>query len=228
MENNELQKTTKSEMKNIKDFFKRYFIAGLLILLPLWLTIVVFMIVFDWSSNVSMSYTLPILKYFMRDKAWVYFSAKILSFFLTIIIICFVGFFATNLAGKKILKFFEDILLKVPAMGGLYAAFKKFISFFSGNNLGKDFQKVIFIPFPTKTSYCVAFSTGKRVINNQKYVTVFMPTTPNPTTGFLILVKEEDVIESDYTIEEGIQYIISAGIITPDNKIGLKNINNKA
>ncbi|MDD3730539.1 MAG: DUF502 domain-containing protein, partial [Endomicrobiaceae bacterium] len=172
--------------------------------------------------------TLPILKYFMRDKAWVYFSAKILSFFLTIIIICFVGFFATNLAGKKILKFFEDILLKVPAMGGLYAAFKKFISFFSGNNLGKDFQKVIFIPFPTKTSYCVAFSTGKRVINNQKYVTVFMPTTPNPTTGFLILVKEEDVIESDYTIEEGIQYIISAGIITPDNKIGLKNINNKA
>ncbi|MDD3064994.1 MAG: DUF502 domain-containing protein [Endomicrobiaceae bacterium] len=228
MENNELQKTTKSEMKNIKDFFKRYFIAGLLILLPLWLTIVVFMIVFDWTSNVSMSYTLPILKYFMRDKAWVYFSAKILSFFLTIIIICFVGFFATNLAGKKILKFFEDILLKVPAMGGLYAAFKKFISFFSGNNLGKDFQKVIFIPFPTKTSYCVAFSTGKRVINNQKYVTVFMPTTPNPTTGFLILVKEEDVIESDYTIEEGIQYIISAGIITPDNKIGLKNINNKA
>jgi uncharacterized membrane protein len=228
MENNELQKTTKSEMKNIKDFFKRYFIAGLLILLPLWLTIVVFMIVFDWTSNVSMSYTLPILKYFMRDKAWVYFSAKILSFFLTIIIICFVGFFATNLAGKKILKFFEDILLKVPAMGGLYAAFKKFISFFSGNNLGKDFQKVIFIPFPTKTSYCVAFSTGKRLINNQKYVTVFMPTTPNPTTGFLILVKEEDVIESDYTVEEGIQYIISAGIITPDNKIGLKNINNKA
>lgn len=228
MENNELQKTTKSEMKNIKDFFKRYFIAGLLILLPLWLTIVVFMIVFDWTSNVSMSYTLPILKYFMRDKAWVYFSAKILSFFLTIIIICFVGFFATNLAGKKILKFFEDILLKVPAMGGLYAAFKKFISFFSGNNLGKDFQKVIFIPFPTKTSYCVAFSTGKRLINNQKYVTVFMPTTPNPTTGFLILVKEEDVIESDYTVEEGIQYIISAGIITPENKIGLKNINNKA
>lgn len=228
MENNELQKTTKSEMKNIKDFFKRYFIAGLLILLPLWLTIIVFMIVFDWTSNVSMSYTLPILKYFMHDKTWVYFSAKILSFFLTIIIICFVGFFATNFAGRKLLKFFEDIVIKIPAVGGLYTAFKKFISFFSGNNLGKDFQKVIFIPFPTKTSYCVAFSTGKRLINNQKYVTVFMPTTPNPTTGFLILVKEEDVIESDYTVEEGIQYIISAGIITPENKIGLKNINNKA
>ena len=120
MENNELQKTTKSEIKNIKDFLKRYFIAGLLILLPLWLTIVVFMIVFDWTSNVSMSYTLPILKYFMRDKAWVYFSAKILSFFLTIIIICFVGFFATNFAGRKLLKFFEDIIIKIPAVGGLY------------------------------------------------------------------------------------------------------------
>jgi len=225
MENNELEKTSKSEMKNIKDFLKRYFITGLLIFLPLWLTVVVFMIVFDWTSDISMTYTLPILKYFIKDKTWIYLLAKFLSFFLTIIIICFVGFFATNLAGKKLFKFFEDIISKVPAIGGLYSAFKKFISFFSSENLGKDFQKVVFVPFPTKTSYCVAFSTGKRILNNQVYVTVFMPTTPNPTTGFLMLVKEEDVIESDYTIEEGIQYIMSAGIIIPENKKGLKDIN---
>ena len=225
MENDEMKKTSKSEIKNIRDFFKRYFIAGLLILLPLWLTIVVFMIVFDWTSGISMTYTLPVLKYFIKDKAWVHLLAKVVSFFLTIIIICLVGFFATNLAGKKLLKFFEDVLIKIPAVGSLYSAFKKFISFFSGDNMGKDFQKVIFVPFPTKTSYAVAFSTGKRTINNEKYVTVFMPTTPNPTTGFLMVVKEEDVIESDYTIEEGIQYIMSAGIIIPDNKIGVKKIN---
>ncbi len=223
-ENNGLEKTSQSEIKNIKDFFKRYFIAGLLILLPLWLTAVVFMIVFDWTSGISMTYTLPILKYFVHDKVWVHLLAKILSFCITIVIICFVGFFATNLAGKKLLKFFEDIIIKIPAVGGLYSAFKKFISFFSSDNLGKDFQKVIFVPFPTATSYCVAFSTGKRIVNGQVYVTVFMPTTPNPTTGFLMIVKEEDVVESDYTIEEGIQYIMSAGIICPENKTGLKDI----
>lgn len=218
-ENNELQKTSESEIKNIKDFLKRYFIAGLLILLPLWLTVVVFMIVFDWTSNVSMTYTLPILKYFVQDKVWIYFLAKILSFFLTIIIICFVGFFATKLAGKKLFKFFEDIFIKIPAVGGLYSAFKKFISFFSSDSVTKDFQKVIFIPFPNKECYCVAFATGGRVINNQKYTTAFMPTTPNPTTGFLILVKEEDVLDTDFTVEEAVAYIISGGILAPKDKI---------
>lgn len=227
MENNELQKTTKSEIKNIKDFLKRYFIAGLLILLPLWLTIVVFMIVFDWTSNVSMSYTLPILKYFMRDKAWVYFSAKILSFFLTIIIICFVGFFATNFAGRKLLKFFEDIIIKIPAIGGLYVAFKKFISFFSSDGMSKDFKRVVFIPYPNKDSYSVAFATGERIINDIKYITAFMPTTPNPTTGFLILVKEEDVIETDFTVEDSVAYIMSAGIISPKNKNCIKDSESK-
>ena len=105
-ENNGLQKTSQSEIRNIKDFLKRYFIAGLLILLPLWLTVVVFMIVFNWTSGISMTYTLPILKYFVHDKVWVHLLAKILSFCITIIIICFVGFFTTNLAGKKLLKFF--------------------------------------------------------------------------------------------------------------------------
>jgi len=227
MENKGSLRTSQTEIKNIKDFLKRYFVAGLLILLPLWLTVIVFTIVFNWTSSVSMSYTLPILKYFIHDKAWVYLAAKILSFFLTIIIICFVGFFATNIAGRKILKFFEEILVKIPVAGGLYIAFKKFISFFSSNGMNKDFKRVVFIPYPNKDSYSVAFATGEKVINNIKYITAFMPTTPNPTTGFLILVKEEDVIESDFTVEDSVAYIMSGGIISPKDKNCLTNLENK-
>ena len=226
-ENNGLQKTSKSEIKNIKDFIKKYFIAGLLMLLPLWLTVVVFMIVFDWTSDVSMTYTLPILKFFIHDRGWIYLLAKILSFFLTIIIICFVGFFATNFVGKRLFKFFEDIFIKIPAIGGLYSIFKKFISFFSNDSMTKDFQKVIFIPYPNKECYCVAFSTGVRFINNKKYVAAFMPTTPNPTTGFLILIKEEDVLDADFTVEEAVTYIMSGGILAPKDNGCQTNSENK-
>ena len=89
-----------------------------------------------------------------------------------------------------------------------------------------NFQKVVFIPFGNKDSYCMAFSTGEKVINGQTYVTTFMPTTPNPTTGFLMLIKKEQVIECDYGVEQAIQYIISAGIIQPDGQKSGENNGN--
>jgi uncharacterized membrane protein len=120
--------------------------------------------------------------------------------------------------------FFENLFIKLPLIGNIYSSLKKLFSFFSNDNdTTKNFQKVVFIPFPTKETYCVAFSTGEKIINGHKYITTFMPTTPNPTTGFLMLVKEEDVVECDYTVEDAIQYIISAGIVKPDKKIGERN-----
>ena len=144
---------------------------------------------------------------------------KKVSFFLTLIIICFVGYFTNKVLGRTIFKYFENIFIKLPFVGSIYLSLKKLFSFFSSSkDKGMNFQKVVFIPFPNKVSYCAAFSTGERIIDGQKYITTFMPTTPNPTTGFLMLIKESDVIESDYTVEEAIQYIISAGIIKPETK----------
>ena len=144
---------------------------------------------------------------------------KKVSFFLTLIIICFVGYFTNKVLGRTIFKYFENIFIKLPFVGSIYLSLKKLFSFFSSSkDKGMNFQKVVFIPFPNKGSYCAAFSTGERIIDGQKYITTFMPTTPNPTTGFLMLIKESDVIESDYTVEEAIQYIISAGIIKPETK----------
>ena len=205
----------------MKTFFKKYFVAGLLILLPLWLTYFVFMFIFEWTSSFSMPFFHPLLKHFTDDASWILFLAKVLSFFLTLLIICFAGFLATNFIGKKILKLFENVLEKIPAIGSIYSVFKKFTSFFSNGSMSKDFQKVVFVPFPNKNTYCVAFSTGKKVVNGKNFITVFMPTTPNPTTGFLLLIQEEDVIESEYSVEEGIQYIMSAGIISPNSATNL-------
>ncbi|MDD2523768.1 MAG: DUF502 domain-containing protein [Endomicrobiaceae bacterium] len=221
-ENDENSKIKQSEINVFKKFLKKYFVAGLFVILPLWLTFVVILIVFDWTSGFSMPYLLPIFKFFIADKSWVYVLAKISSFFLTILIISLVGFLTTKLIGKKLVSLIEDLFAKIPLFGSIYLSLKKLFSFFSNNDKSLNFQKVVFIPFPNKECYCVAFSTGEKIINNEKYISVFMPTTPNPTTGFLMLIKEKDIIESDYTVEEGIQYIISAGIISPVCKTGLK------
>ena len=214
-----------SSKKEKKSIVRKSFISGLLVILPVWLTIFIILILFRWISNLSMPILSPFLNIFTSDSQWVEVLAKIASFFLTLIIIFFVGFFTNIWFGKKLYNFFENLFIKLPLIGSIYSALKKLFSFFASNDdKTKNFQKVVFIPFPTKGTYCVAFSTGEKIIDGQKYISTFMPTTPNPTTGFLMLVKEEDIIESEYTVEEAIQYIISAGIVQPDMKqLGEKN-----
>ena len=212
--------------KEKKGILRKSFISGLLVILPVWLTIFIILILFKWISSFSMPILSPFLKLFTSDSEWVEVLAKIASFFLTLVIIFFIGFFTNIWFGKKLYNFFENLFIKIPLIGSIYSALKKLFSFFakSDDDTVQKFQKVVFIPFPTKETYCVAFSTGEKIINGQKYISTFMPTTPNPTTGFLMLVKEEDIIESEYTVEEAIQYIISAGIVQPDKKqLGEKN-----
>ena len=212
--------------KEKKSIVRKSFISGLLVILPVWLTIFIILILFRWISSLSMPILSPFLNIFTSDSQWVEVLAKIASFFLTLIIIFFVGFFTNIWFGKKLYNFFENLFIKLPLIGSIYSALKKLFSFFAkgDDDTTQKFQKVVFIPFPTKGTYCVAFSTGEKIINGQKYISTFMPTTPNPTTGFLMLVKEEDIIESEYTVEEAIQYIISAGIVQPDMKqLGEKN-----
>ena len=224
--NNLQSVATDNSKKEKKSIIRKSFISGLLVILPVWLTIFIILILFKWISSLSMPILSPFLKLFTSDSEWVEVLAKIASFFLTLIIIFFIGFFTNIWFGKKIYNFFENLFIKLPLIGSIYSSLKKLFSFFAkpDDDTTQKFQKVVFIPFPTKETYCVAFSTGEKVINGQKYITTFMPTTPNPTTGFLMLVKEEDVIESEYTVEEAIQYIISAGIVQPDKKeLGEKN-----
>ncbi|MBQ3835140.1 MAG: DUF502 domain-containing protein [Elusimicrobia bacterium] len=208
----------KNETKGPVNFFRQLFISGLLVILPLWLTVWVIAIIFKWISAFSMPILSPILNIFTSDSAWILVLAKIVSFFLTLIIICFVGYFTNKVLGRTIFRYFENVFIKLPFAGSIYLSLKKLFSFFSSKDTGMNFQKVVFIPFPNKDSYCAAFSTGEQIIDGEKYITTFMPTTPNPTTGFLMLIKAEDVVESNYTVEEAIQYIISAGIIKPETK----------
>jgi len=188
--------------------FKRHLVTGLIVIIPLWLTFFIVNILFNWISN----FTFPPLAYFISDKAWARMLAKAISFFVSIASICLLGFLTNKVLGKSILNFFERLINKVPLIGAVYSATKQFVNFLFGKDKNKSFKEVVFVPYPATGTYCVAFITGEQVVGDEKYICTFMPTTPNPTTGFLFLFRENDIIRTDYSIEQAFQFIMSIGV----------------
>jgi uncharacterized membrane protein len=200
---------------------KKYMIMGLIVIIPLWLMYFVIAILFKWVS----SFTLPIIKYFLIDNYWIQVVGKVSSFCLSLISIIILGFIANKAFGKKTLISIEKLIEKLPIFGTVHSAAKQFVNFIFGKDSKKSFKQVVFVPYPTKDVYSVAFLTGEQKVNNEKRICVFMPTTPNPTTGFLFLMKEEDIIYSNHSVEQAFQFIISVGVIEMDKnskKIQLK------
>ena len=207
-------KKTKSVKELLGVFLKRYLVTGLIIIIPLWLTFFIVIILFNWVS----SFTFPVISYFITDKPWVMTLTKIVSFFISIASICLLGFLTNKVLGKSVLNYFEKLIEKVPLVGTIYAAAKQFVNFLFGKDKANSFKEVVLVPYPNKDFYSVAFKTGEQFIKGEKYVCVFMPTTPNPTTGFLLLVKEKDIVYTNYTIDQAFQFIISIGVIGMNDK----------
>ncbi|MDR3256425.1 MAG: DUF502 domain-containing protein [Endomicrobium sp.] len=215
----------KQSKKSIKEklgiLIKTYLITGLVVIIPLWLTYFIVAILFKWVSG----FAFPIVYYFISDKYWVHVIARISSFFISIISIIILGFITNRVFGKSALNSIEKLIEKLPILGTVHSAAKQFVNFIFGNDSTKNFKKVIFVPYPNKGVYSVAFLTGNQIIKGEKYLCAFMPTTPNPTTGFLLLFKEEEIIYTEYTVEQAFQFIISVGVICMnknDKKIELK------
>ena len=200
--------------KKMGVLIKRHLVTGLIVIIPLWLTFFIVNILFNWISN----FTFPILTHFISDKTWAQMLAKAISFFVSIASICLLGFLTNKVLGRTILNFFEKLIKKVPLIGTIYMTVKQFVNFLFGNDKKKSFKEVVFVPYPNTDSYCVAFKTGEQFVGDEKYICVFMPTTPNPTTGFLFLFKEKDIIPTDYTVDQAFQFAISIGVIPMDDK----------
>ncbi|MDR1943110.1 MAG: DUF502 domain-containing protein [Endomicrobium sp.] len=207
--------------KKLNGSIKKYMIMGLIVIIPLWLMYFVIAILFKWVSG----FTLPVIKYFLVDNYWIQIVGKVSSFCLSLISIIILGFIANRAFGKKTLISIEKLIEKLPIFGTVHSAAKQFVNFIFGKDSKKSFKQVVFVPYPTKGVYSVAFLTGEQKVNNEKRICVFMPTTPNPTTGFLFLIKEEDIIYTNYSVEQAFQFIISVGVIEMDKnskKIQLK------
>lgn len=194
---------------------KRYFITGLLVLVPLLITVWVLATLIG-----IMDQSLLLLPAAWRPEAQLGYQIPGLGALLTLLVIFVTGLVATNFLGQQLINMWERLLGKVPVVKGIYNSVKQVSdTLFSGS--GQAFRKALLVQFPHQGSWTIAFLTGQPggdVANHLhgEYVSVYVPTTPNPTGGYFLMLRRADVIELDMSVDEALKYIISMGVVTPN------------
>ena len=196
---------------------QKYLIAGLLV----WLPIVVTVLLFRFLITL-MDQTLILLPSQIRPEAIIGFKLPGLGLILTLLVLIVTGIFAANFVGKSMVNFGEKIFKKIPIVRSVYSAAKNFADIVFSDT-GQSFKKVLLIQYPRKGIYSLAFQTSTNLGEVQKktgsdVVCTFVPTTPNPTSGFIIIIPKEDVIEMDMEIDEAFKMIVSLGVVVPEWK----------
>jgi uncharacterized membrane protein len=133
---------------------------------------------------------------------------------LALLILFLTGLFVTHFIGQRIIVWSERVVFKIPFISGVYQATKQIIEALLSNNQD-SFKRVVLVEFPKAGSYALAFETGRPTLvkTDDVFVSVFVPTTPNPTSGFLLLVKQDTLSVVDMSIEQALKYIVSLGVV---------------
>ncbi len=205
-------------LKNFNRRLRNIFLAGLLVALPISLTIFILSFLFRSLDTLSPVFThwLILLGAPLPQGYQIPFLGVIMTF----VIVFLVGALTTNIFGKKLLHLWEEIIEKIPFVRRIYKGTKQVVSSFATMDT-KSFTKVILIEFPRKGAHAIGFVTGKtsgeiKHLTSDNHLKIFVPTTPNPTSGFIIFAEPREFIELDMTIEEGIKFVISGGIVSPE------------
>lgn len=196
---------------------KSYFITGLLVLVPLSITIWVL------STLIGlMDQSLLLLPVAWRPEAQFGHTIPGIGAILTLLIVFGTGVIATNFFGKRLIEFWEALLARVPVVKSIYYSVKQ-VSDTLFSDSGQAFRKALLVQYPRQGSWTIGFLTGQPggdVANHLQgaYVSVYIPTTPNPTSGFFLMMPAEDVVELDMSVDEALKYIISMGVVAPASK----------
>jgi uncharacterized membrane protein len=192
---------------------KKYILTGLLVLIPLFLTGWVLLTLFHWTDRV-----LNLIPRAYRPEELLGFPVPGLGLILTVAIIFVIGGLVANVIGRKLVATGESILEKIPFLRWFYFSSKQIIEAVFINSQD-SFNRAVLLEYPRKGIYSIGFITGEASGQLGDKVpasfTVFVPTTPNPTSGYLIVVPEDQTIPLDWTVDEAFRVIISAGVIMP-------------
>ena len=195
---------------------RKYFITGLLILVPLAITVWVLSLVIN-----TMDQSLLLLPENWRPKQVFGFNIPGLGTILTVAIVFLTGLLTNNLIGNYLVRLWERLLHRIPVVSSLYGSVKQ-VSDTLFSSSGNAFRKAVLITYPHQNSYTIAFLTGVPggdVANHLSgdFVSVYVPTTPNPTSGFFLMMERSRVIELDMTVDAALKYIVSMGVVAPEH-----------
>jgi uncharacterized membrane protein len=194
---------------------RKYFITGLLILVPLAITL--------WVLNLiigTMDQSLLLLPEEWRPQALFGFNIPGLGTILTLLIVFLTGLATRNFIGKKVVQTWELLLHRIPVVRSIYSSVKQ-VSDTLFSSSGNAFRKAVLVQYPRQGAWTIAFMTGvpggdvrNHLVGD--YISIYVPTTPNPTSGFFLMVARAEAIELDMSVDEALKYIVSMGVVSPE------------
>ena len=207
----------KAESGKIGKALKKYLITGVLVWLPIAVTI--WVINYIVSASDQLINLLPLR---WQPKNLIGFDVPGLGVILTVAALFITGLFGANVLGKRIISAWDGMLSHIPVVKSIYTSVKK-VSESLLSDGSRSFKTPVLVPFPQPEIWTLAFVSGSipQALQNslpqdEEYVSVYVPTTPNPTGGYYIMVKKSDVLELDMSVDEALKYVISLGMVMPD------------
>ena len=202
----------KKKKKSIASRLRNYFFTGVVVLLPIGFTLYLSKFLLNLSSK--------LVPTGLNPNTYLSFSIPGVEIILTIFFITFIGGLSLSFLGKKFLQIIDDLFKRIPILRTIYSALGQMTDSFRNQDSNK--KSVVLIEYPRKGSWAVGFATkeNKGEIKDKvkrELINVFIPTTPNPTSGFLIMFPKEELIYLDMTFEEASKFIVSAGTSNPKN-----------
>ena len=202
----------------LREAVRRYFVAGILFFAPIGITVWAIASIVVWLDNLLLPRVLKLLIPGLEEPP----ALPLIGMLFTFIVIILLGVVARHLFGHEFLRAWERMLRRVPLASSLYSGVKQlFEAIFSQQQQSSRFNRVVLVEYPRKGVYALAFTTGPargavQEVTEQHMINCFLPTTPNPTSGFYLLVPEPEVLNLDLSVEDAFKLVMSAGLVTPE------------
>ena len=208
--------TEKNERGGIGKALKKYLITGVLVWLPIVVTVWVLTYIINASDQL-----INLIPSRWRPENYTGFKIPGLGVIVAVVVLFVTGVFAANVLGRKILEGWDSLLGRIPVVKSIYSSVKKVSESLLSDN-GRSFKTPVLVPFPQPDIWTIAFVSGsipavvqKSLSETEEYVSVYVPTTPNPTGGYYIMVKQSDIRELDMSVDDALKYVISLGMVMP-------------
>ncbi len=203
----------------LREAIRRYFVAGILFFAPIGVTIWAIVSIIVWLDNLLLPRFIKLILPGIDDPP----SIPLVGMLFTFVVIIFLGVIARHLLGGEFQRAWERLLARVPVARSIYGGVKQLVeAIFASSGQRSRFHRVVLLEYPRRGVYALAFTTGPargivQEVTDLEMINCFVPTTPNPTSGFYLLVPEEDLTEVDLSVEDAFKLVMSAGLVTPDN-----------
>lgn len=202
----------------LREAVRRYFVAGVLFFAPIGITIWAMGSIVVWLDNLILPAFLKLVIPGLEDPPPVPIVGMLFTFFVIILL----GVVARHFFGGEFQRAWERLLSRVPVARSIYAGVKQLLEAIFTTDQTSRFNRVVMIEYPRKGVYALAFTTGPSRGEMQRnaearMINCFLPTTPNPTSGFYLIVPETDIVNLDITVEDAFKIVMSAGLVTPEN-----------